>query len=42
MMPKLDANGDPEMRKSPGRDGTPFKQERRTIETFQRVLLRRT
>ena len=39
MMPKLDANGDPEMRKNPGRDGTPIKQERRTIETFQEYYL---
>jgi hypothetical protein len=39
MMPKLDANGDPETRKSPARDGSPFKQERRTIETFQEYYL---
>jgi len=39
MMPKLDANGDPEMRKTPGRDGSPMKQERRTIETFQEYYL---
>ena len=35
MMPKLDANGDPEFRKVPAKDGVPVKQERRTIETFQ-------
>ena len=39
MMPKLDPNGDPEMRKTPGRDGSPIKQERRTIETFQEYYL---
>ena len=39
MMPKLDPNGDPEMRKTPGRDGSPMKQERRTIETFQEYYL---
>jgi len=39
MMPKLDANGDPEARKTPGRDGVPYKQERRTIETFQEYYL---
>jgi hypothetical protein len=39
MMPKLDLNGDAEMRKSPGRDGSPIKQERRTIETFQEYYL---
>jgi len=39
MMPKLDPNGDAEMRKSPGRDGSPIKQERRTIETFQEYYL---
>lgn len=35
MVPKLDANGDPEFRKVPAKDGVPVKQERRTIETFQ-------
>ena len=39
MMPKLDPNGDPEARKTPGRDGVPYKQERRTIETFQEYYL---
>lgn len=39
MMPKLDLNGDPEARKTPGRDGVPYKQERRTIETFQEYYL---
>lgn len=39
MLPKLDANGDPEMRKTPARDGSPYKQERRTIETFQEYYL---
>jgi hypothetical protein len=39
MMPKLDPNGDPEMRKTAARDGSPIKQERRTIETFQEYYL---
>jgi len=39
MMPKLDANGDIEMRKTPSRDGKPYKEERRTIETFQEYYL---
>ena len=39
MMPKLDPNGDAEMRKTPARDGSPIKQERRTIETFQEYYL---
>jgi hypothetical protein len=39
MMPKLDANGDPEFRKTPSKDGIPVKQERRTIETYQEYYL---
>ena len=39
MIPKLDANGDPEMRKTPGRDGSPYKQERRGQETYQEYYL---
>ena len=39
MMPKLDANGDPEFRKTPSKDGVPVKQERRTIETYQEYYL---
>lgn len=39
MLPKLDANGDPEMRKTPGKDGSPYKQERRTQETYQEYYL---
>jgi len=39
MMPKLDANGDIEIRKTPSRDGKPYKEERRTIETFQEYYL---
>ena len=39
MVPKLDANGDPEMRKTPGRDGLPYKQERRTLETYNEYYL---
>ena len=39
MMPKLDANGDIEMRKAPGREGKPYKEERRTIETFQEYYI---
>lgn len=39
MVPKLDANGDPEMRKSPGRDGLPYKQERRTLETYNEYYI---
>jgi hypothetical protein len=35
MMPKIDPNGDIEMRKTPSREGKPYKEERRTIETFQ-------
>lgn len=41
MVPKLDANGDPEMRKVV-KDPTsqkPFKEERRSIETFQEYYL---
>jgi hypothetical protein len=39
MMPKLDANGDVELRKTPNREGKPYKEERRTIETFQEYYL---
>jgi len=39
MMPKLDANGDPEFRKVPAKDGVPVKQERRVIETYQEYYL---
>jgi hypothetical protein len=39
MLPKIDPNGDPEMRKTPGRDGSPYKQERRSQETYQEYYL---
>jgi hypothetical protein len=35
MLPKIDANGDVELRKTPSREGKPFKEERRSIETYQ-------
>lgn len=40
MLPKIDANGDPEVRKS-SKEGNqrPFKEERRAIETFQEYYL---
>jgi dihydroorotate dehydrogenase len=39
MVEKVDANGDPELRKTPRKDGNPFKQERRTLETYQEYYL---
>ncbi len=39
MLTKLDANGDPETRKTPGRTGNPFKEERRSVETFQEYYI---
>lgn len=39
MITKLDANGDPERRKSPGRNGNPNKEERRTLETYQEYYI---
>lgn len=39
MLPKMDANGDVEMRKTPSREGKPYKEERRTIETFQEYYI---
>lgn len=38
MLPKLDANGDPEMRKAPKADKM-VKEERRTLETYQEYYL---
>lgn len=39
MLTKLDANGDPETRKIPARNGNPFKEERRSVETFQEYYI---
>ncbi len=39
MVPKIDANGDVELRKSPSREGKPYKEERRSMETFQEYYL---
>ena len=41
MVPKIDANGDPEMRKHVKDPATqkPFKEERRSFETFQEYYL---
>lgn len=39
MLTKLDANGDPETRKVPSRNGNPFKEERRSVETFQEYYI---
>lgn len=39
MVEKIDANGDPELRKTPRRDGNPYKQERRALETYQEYYL---
>lgn len=39
MIPKIDANGDVEFRKTPSKEGKPFKEERRTIETYQEYYL---
>lgn len=39
MLPKIDANGDVEIRKTPSREGKPFKEERRSIETYQEYYL---
>lgn len=39
MLPKIDANGDVELRKTPSREGKPFKEERRSIETYQEYYL---
>jgi hypothetical protein len=41
MVEKLDANGDPELRKV-AKDGIPFKRERRTLETYQEYYLENT
>jgi len=38
MVPKLDANGDPEIRKSPKADKI-AKEERRTLETYQEYYI---
>jgi len=39
MITKLDLNGDPEKRKSPGRNGNPYKEERRALETYQEYYI---
>ena len=39
MLTKLDPNGDPETRKTPARNGNPFKEERRSVETFQEYYI---
>jgi hypothetical protein len=39
MVPKIDPNGDPEKRKAPGQDGNPYKQERRSLESFQEYYI---
>lgn len=39
MITKLDPNGDPEKRKTPGRNGNPYKEERRALETYQEYYI---
>ena len=39
MITKLDPNGDPEKRKSPGKNGNPYKEERRSLETYQEYYI---
>ncbi|NDD82703.1 hypothetical protein EBZ38_00265 [bacterium] len=39
MITKLDSNGDPEKRKTPGRNGNPYKEERRALETYQEYYI---
>jgi hypothetical protein len=39
MVTKIDANGDAERRKTPGRNGNPYKEERRSLETYQEYYL---
>lgn len=39
MLPKIDVNGDVELRKTPSREGKPFKEERRSIETYQEYYM---
>lgn len=39
MIPKIDPNGDPEKRKTLAQDGNPYKQERRTLESFQEYYI---
>lgn len=39
MVPRLDANGDPELRKSPKSPDKIAKEERRTLETYQEYYL---
>lgn len=39
MLTKLDPNGDPETRKIPAKNGNPFKEERRSVETFQEYYI---
>lgn len=39
MVTRLDANGDPEKRKNPGRNGNPYKEERRALETYQEYYI---
>jgi len=39
MVAKLNDDGDEIMRKSPGRKGVPYKQERKLLETYQEYYL---
>ena len=39
MVAKLNDDGDEVMRKSPGRKGVPYKQERKLLETYQEYYL---
>ena len=39
MVPKMDANGDYEKRKTPAVNGNPYKEERKLLETFQEYYL---
>jgi hypothetical protein len=41
MLPRIDANGDPEMRKnySPKDGSKPYKEERRSLETYQEYYI---
>lgn len=39
MLPKIDPNGDNELRKTPAKDGNPYKQERRTLETYHEYYI---
>jgi hypothetical protein len=38
-VPKMDDNGDIQMRKTPGRSGKPFKEQRIKMETYQEYYL---